>query len=105
MAPGQYVGENIFRGDGGGYTGPDAVASWVSEKQWYHYDLDNGYAGYSDQPPGCTPPQNGFCGHFTQVIWKDTQVVGCGKASAADKTVYIVCNYYPIGNRAAQKPY
>ncbi|MBV9118076.1 MAG: hypothetical protein JOY63_12020 [Acetobacteraceae bacterium] len=68
-------------------------------------DLDNGYAGYSDQPPGCTPPQNGFCGHFTQVIWKDTQVVGCGKASAAHKTVYIVCNYYPIGNRAAQKPY
>src|SRR3712207_7215241 len=29
-------------------------------------------------PPGCTPPPNGTCGHYTQVVWKTTQYVGCG---------------------------
>lgn len=38
-------------------------------------------------------------GHFTQMVWKDTQRVGCA-SSKSKKTgrIYIVCNYYPPGN-------
>jgi pathogenesis-related protein 1 len=107
LAPGQPAGENLFWGYGLPYTVADAVQSWVAEKQWYHHDLDNGYGGWN-QPPGCTPPANEpFCGHFTQVIWRDTQYVGCGQAqaSAGARTTYIVCNYYPAGNFAGQRPY
>jgi pathogenesis-related protein 1 len=88
--------------------GPAAVQTWIGEKQYYHYDLDDGYAGYGNRPPGCTAPEKMYCGHFTQVIWKATQLVGCGKAQGTPQkggSTYIVCNYYPSGNYAGQKPY
>jgi pathogenesis-related protein 1 len=104
LAPGQRVGENIFWGDGRPYQVPDAVRSWVSEKIWYNYEQDDGSGG-QNRPPGCTAPMDNYCGHFTQVIWKNTQYVGCGRGVAQDGTVYIVCNYYPGGNLGGQKPY
>jgi len=68
LALGQPAGENIFWGYGLPYTVSDAVQNWIAEKQWYHYDLDNGYGGWN-QPPGCTQPATQpYCGHFTQVI-------------------------------------
>jgi pathogenesis-related protein 1 len=104
--PGEYVGENIY---GAASTGPEAVQSWASEKQWYHYDQDRNGMGSQDQSPGCTappgPPRQ-YCGHFTQVVWKATQYVGCGRASAANGGAgFFICNYYPSGNWAGQKPY
>jgi pathogenesis-related protein 1 len=83
----------------------NAIQAWIAEKQWYHYDQDNGNAGYNSSPPGCSPPQGGVRGHFLQVIWKDTQFVGCGSGRAADGTTYIVCSYFPSGNWEGQKPY
>jgi pathogenesis-related protein 1 len=112
VAPGQYVGENIFWGDplpGGTYSGADAVNSWVTEKSYYNNDRDRGLACYNIPPsppaPGCSPPSGASCGHYCQVVWSNTQLVGCGKGIARDGTVYIVCNYYPAGNFANQKPY
>jgi hypothetical protein len=88
--------------------GPAAVQAWIAEKQYYHRELDNGY-GSQNQPPGCTPPpQSPYCGHFTQVVWSRTRLVGCGKATATPEKggrTYIVCNYYPAGNYANQFPY
>jgi len=46
-------------------------------------------------------------GHFTQVVWKSTQKIGCGaaesKVSLTEKgqvktTRYVVCRYSPTGN-------
>ena len=37
-------------------------------------------------------------GHFTQQIWQGTQKMGCGKAASKDGTVYVTCNYSPMGN-------
>ena len=79
--PGEVVGENMYgenpikSGDG-----KNAVDWFISEKQWYHHDQDNGSG-----PPGCTAPPGNSCGHFTQVIWKDTQYVGCGTAISVVK--------------------
>lgn len=72
----------------------DAVASWVSEKQWYSYPTN-----------ACSAPADKACGHYTQVVWKATTEVGCGKAICADKTQVWVCNYAPAGNVVGQKPY
>jgi pathogenesis-related protein 1 len=97
------VGENIY---GAASSGAQAVQSWASEKQWYHYDLDDGMASATNAGPGCTasPPQT-WCGHFTQVVWKNTQYVGCGRASAPNGSGRFICNYYPAGNYRNQKPY
>jgi hypothetical protein len=92
--PGEWLGLTIYRAPGQVATGADAVQAWISEKQWYDYDHDQGL-------------EPALSHGFRQVIWKATQFVGCGKAyrTFGDGTTYIVCSYYPAGNWAAQKPY
>ena len=90
--PGEGLGENIFWwGPSRTATGVDAPVSWIAEKQWYNYEQDS-----------CTPGK--MCGHFTQVVWKTHQYVGCGKAISANDMAYYVCNYYPAGNTGG-RPY
>ena len=105
--PGEWVGENFYwEGPSSRSTGVNAVRWFISEKKYYNYAQDEG----TDQPPGCTAPKPGeSCSHFTQVIWKNTQYVGCGKAiqlapQEASNMAYYVCNYYPGGN-TGRKPY
>ena len=54
-----------------------------------------------DQPKRPAPiPDGGFSmetGHFTQLVWKGTKSVGCGKATCNGLDIY-VCNYDPAGN-------
>lgn len=90
--PGEGLGENIYGwGPSSAKTGVDAVQSWIAEKQWYDYAQDRCAAGK-------------VCGHYTQVVWKSHQYVGCGKAISARDLVYYVCNYYPAGNTGG-RPY
>jgi hypothetical protein len=43
-------------------------------------------------------------GHFTQLVWKATDSVGCGRTECDGKGGdeapgwFVVCNYYPAGN-------
>ncbi|KAL5606384.1 hypothetical protein BROUX41_002801 [Berkeleyomyces rouxiae] len=67
---------------------------------WYNSELDL-YPGY-----GGEPDMSNFekWGHFSQIIWKDTQKVGCASFKCAAGTMasmeswYTVCNYSPPGN-------
>lgn len=87
-------GENLFWGSGKNYTVQEVVDSWYSENQYYTY------APYGDGD--CQSGQ--VCGHYTQVIWKDTTEIGCGYA-ACDSSEIWVCNYNPPGNYSGQYPY
>ena len=69
-----------------------AVGEWGSEKADYNY-----------QTNACNKSK--MCGHYTQVVWKDTTQVGCGKAICSDNSQVWVCNYTPAGNFIGQKPY
>jgi uncharacterized protein YkwD len=71
-------------------TAEDVVDRWASEIENYNH-ADN----------SC----EGVCGHYTQVVWKDTQQVGCGMAICASKDQVWVCHYYPPGNYVGQRPY
>jgi pathogenesis-related protein 1 len=68
--------------------------SWGSEKQWYEYASNT-----------CSAPAGDSCGHYTQVVWRDSQEVGCAKAVCDDYSQVWVCNYEPAGNVQGQKPY
>jgi pathogenesis-related protein 1 len=46
-----------------------------------------------------------ICGHYTQVVWRDTQEIGCAKAVCRDKSQLWVCNYNPPGNYRGKRPY
>lgn len=79
-----YVGENIF-GSSREATGSEATESWMSEEGNY----DHGSCS-------CT---GGMCGHYTQVMWRDTERLGCAKANCAGTFGHaIICNYGPGGN-------
>jgi hypothetical protein len=92
-----YVGENIF-GSGGTATAHDAVLlpvyGWASEATHYHYATNS-------CDPGAT------CGHYTQVVWRATQRLGCalGRCPGLTFASAIVCDYGPGGNVGNQPPY
>lgn len=67
---------------------PKAVVdSWASEVEWYDFATGR-----------CSAPPNNGCGHFTQVVWKETTTVGCGRAFGADSAQVWACSYDPPGN-------
>jgi len=86
-----YVGENIYASSGTA-TGQGAVTSWASESANYDYANNT-----------C----NGVCGHYTQLVWRDTLEVGCaiGDCPGLQYRSSIVCDYGPGGNVNGQRPY
>ena len=67
------------------------TASWGAEKKDYTYASNTCATGK-------------VCGHYTQVVWKTSTEVGCGKAMCADKSQVWACQYTPAGNYVGQKP-
>ena len=70
----------------------DAVLTWYSEKKNFVYGKD----GWCKEGT--------VCGHYTQLVWKSTKKIGCGKAISGNN-VYIVCRFYPPGNWLGKQPY
>jgi hypothetical protein len=85
---GKNIGENIACLEGTNVTGKQVVDTWYEDIKFY--DFSN---------PKYTPAAL----QFTEMIWKKTEYIGIGCATAAGKT-YIVANYSPAGSipRAGQ---
>ena len=113
-------GENIatkgIRGGGATimYPPEDAVESWAEEVICWDYGtiLGNGQPTSSSEScdPDCIADQHSSgCGHYTQLVWRNTREVGCGYATCVDRNGYSdgiwVCNYSPPGNFIGQTPY
>nr|XP_023693772.1 uncharacterized protein LOC111857308 [Paramormyrops kingsleyae] len=80
------LGENIYykwSSNKAPVSGKDAVESWYSEIK----DYDFSEPGYQKKT-----------GHFTQVVWKDSQEMGIGLATDGKGKVFVVARYRPAGN-------
>ena len=85
-------GENLEMDNSATMSDTERADLWYQEIRGYDYaNPGNILPGYSD------PASGNAIGHFTAMVWKATQAVGCAKAHAGDKT-YLVCNYGPAGN-------
>jgi uncharacterized protein YkwD len=82
-------GENLFTITGGTASPRQVVEGWASEARNYDYRANR-----------C----RGVCGHYTQIVWRDTRRVGCGAARSGRREVW-VCNYDPPGNWRGRRPY
>lgn len=88
-ADAQRFGENIYSASGSAPTPGDVVDTWAAE-----------VADYNAKTNRC----KGVCGHYTQVVWRKSQRLGCGMASCGETEVW-VCNYDPPGNFMGERPY
>lgn len=93
------VGENLYwasawsNGPAQNVKSTQVVTAWGNEKADYTYASNRCTAGK-------------MCGHYTQVVWKDTTSVGCGMAVCDNpKNQVWVCQYSPAGNYVGQRPY
>jgi uncharacterized protein YkwD len=82
-------GENLFEMTGARASPDRVVEEWASEARDYDYARN-----------AC----RGVCGHYTQIVWRDTRELGCGRAVRGAREVW-VCNYSPPGNRIGRRPY
>ncbi len=85
-SPANY-GENIFVASMTDVPINLGFDRWMSEKNFWHNASGTCQSGK-------------FCTHYTQVVWKKTNSIGCGiNRNAAGKwKVVMICNYDPMGN-------
>lgn len=62
-----------------------------------HSPVDVWYDEVEHHPFG-KEPNNLKSGHFTQVIWKSSELLGVGVAKNSQGSIYVVGNYSPAGN-------
>ena len=70
----------------------DIIETWASEEDFYDYKTN-------------TCMEDADCGHYTQIVWRETQAVGCAFAICEDKSQIWACNYSPQGNYLGEWPY
>lgn len=85
----QRHGENLYSGTGRAPAAAEVVDMWAAE-----------VASYDAKRNRC----KGVCGHYTQVVWRASQRVGCAMATCGATEVW-VCNYDPPGNYVGERPY
>jgi uncharacterized protein YkwD len=111
-AAAQAVVDNCMTSYSSGGNGTNSVASisaqssastvvnaWKSEAARYDYATNT-----------CS---SGTCAHYTQVVWRDSQKLGCAQKTCTTNSpfqnyptwYFWVCFYSPAGNVNGQKPY
>ncbi|KAH8662602.1 CAP domain-containing protein, partial [Xylariales sp. PMI_506] len=86
----------------------EAGAIGMASDMWYNNEVNSFLSSYYGE---ATPDMSNFeaFGHFTQMVWKNTQTIGCAVKLCAPGTMYsdmsawyMVCNYRPAGNVGGQ---
>ncbi|MFL6845672.1 MAG: CAP domain-containing protein [Allosphingosinicella sp.] len=88
-------GENLWAGTRGAYSPEAMVGGWIEEKKFFRPGTfpDNSTTGDFED-----------VGHYTQVVWRDTDRVGCALAAGAKEEV-LVCRYRTAGNVEGERPF
>lgn len=74
-------------------TAAEAVEMWADEEKFYDYTSNS-----------CADGQ--MCGHYTQIVWRDSSTIGCATAKCGNNDwTFVTCNYYPPGNYIGERPY
>lgn len=96
---GSVAGENLAAS-----TSPSATPTSLNQL-WLDEASD-----WSCVENSCRPGE--VCGHYTQMIWGDSGIIGCGLVACPSGTgpfggaswTYLVCRYFPPGNWVGRRP-
>jgi hypothetical protein len=88
-------GENLWAGTRGAYAPEEMVGGWIEEKKLFR--------------PGRFPENSATgdfadVGHYTQLMWRESDRVGCALAEGAEEDV-LVCRYRTAGNDVGERPF
>jgi uncharacterized protein YkwD len=88
-------GENLWLGTSGAYSPEQMVGLWIAEK-----------AHYRPGPIPAVSDTGDFedVGHYTQLMWRDTDRVGCALAAGRRDEV-LVCRYRQPGNVEGERAF
>ncbi|CAH9096193.1 unnamed protein product [Cuscuta europaea] len=98
MHSGGPYGENLFWQLYKESSPREVVASWFEEQRFYDHRKKRCV---------CHPEREGCeCGHYTNVIWHNTEKVGCSGYVYCNgqKGILVVCSYHPRGNILGKSP-
>ena len=93
-APQHDEGENLWLGTSSYFSFMQMVNGWGSEKQYFkdgRFPDVSATGNWTD------------VGHYTQMVWKSTTMVGCASATAGGNDL-LVCRYSPHGNVSGRLP-
>lgn len=84
-------GENLATANGV-LTTAAAVNTWAAEEKYYNHNSNK-----------CV---GGKCRHYTQLVWKNSFLVGCATVKCKDNWSSVIsCNYSPSRNVVGERPY
>ncbi len=96
-------GENLYWQRGLTVSAEDVVAGWHEEIECYTFGP---FMRGDSCNRACVDAMNASgCGHYTQVVWRDTRRLGCGMATCSSGAEIWTCNYDPAGNYVGEEPY
>eukprot|EP00095_Tigriopus_kingsejongensis_P000818 maker-scaffold63_size435493-snap-gene-0.17 protein:Tk00818 transcript:maker-scaffold63_size435493-snap-gene-0.17-mRNA-1 annotation:"hypothetical protein DAPPUDRAFT_302039" len=96
------VGQNLHMSWGFGKSTPD---KWKSAILGWYGEVTSMSSSYVSKFPMNTPET---IGHFTQMVWAETNEIGCGFINFQTKSsgyMMHVCNYGPAGNMVGSSIY
>ena len=82
------MGENLWMGSADWFSPEQMIGNFLSERRAFRpgrFPYVSRTGDWSD------------VGHYTQIIWPETQAVGCALARSRGQDV-LVCRYWPAGN-------
>ena len=86
------AGENLWMGPARRYSAEQMIGGFVEEVRYYR----------SGQFPDVSSTGSWHdVGHYTQLIWRGTQEVGCAVGRGQTNDI-LVCRYFPAGNVLGQ---
>ena len=88
-------GENLWTGTQGAFSYRQMVDAWIDEDRYFTY----GRFPYVSNTGRWQD-----VGHYTAIIWRTTDRLGCGLATGNGRDT-LVCRYAPPGNIVGQYPY
>lgn len=88
-------GENLWMGTRAAYRYDEMVGHWLDERRFY---INRPTPGFS------RTGRWQDASHYTQIVWRTTQRVGCAMASNRGSD-FLACRYWPPGNVVGQMAY
>ncbi len=89
------TGENLWMGTAGIWPIETMVGLFIDERKHYRH---------GNFPDISRTGKWADVAHYTQIVWRDTQEVGCAVVTARGNDV-LVCRYWPAGNVWGRKAY